>query len=172
MLLLLGCIGGGSPESTKTPGDDTAAVTDTGTTTTTPSEVFELGEPSFTVSFGETWATAEGYWFSSEDFSSVKGDISLDATTVELVTLMLDGPIDGAGSYEVTSFEYVQQLSQSGTIFHYVAESPEELTLVVEGFADTEHLFAHMTGTASMEDLVGGGSLEGGDLLVTSWPPY
>jgi hypothetical protein len=84
---------------------------------------------------------------------------------------MVDGDIDVAGTYVVTSIEYVQQLAQSGDVFHYTAEDPP-LELVVEGFAEEDYLFAHTTGSAEMDDAVGGGSKTAKDLVAASWPVY
>lgn len=152
---------------------DTDADTDTDVGTgpdTGPGEVFEPTTPSLVADLsGTSWSAAEGYWFGSEDFSSVRGELPIDATTSESFTLQTEGDIHHAGSFPVTNVDYVQQVSQAGDAFHYLVSSPVGVRLIVEGFADGDKLFAHLEGTAHLTDSVGGGTKDLVGLTVETW---
>lgn len=135
-------------------------------------EVYDLGDPSFTLQIEGTgaWTTGDGYW--SGAVKTLRGSYTVDKTTGEAVVIEIDGDLAVPGRYAVHTIEFVRQLSQSGDVFHYSARNPEGFRLVVTGFADGDHLFAQTEGDATLTDSIGGGTATLGSLVTESWPPY
>lgn len=157
-----------SSGDTDGPGDDSGSTDDTGG----PGEVYELGEPSFTadIDAAGTWTSADGYW--SAAVKTVRAEVAIDASTVEIVFIEVDGDLTQAKVHPITDIEYVQQVSQAGDAFHYSVHNPSGITLKVLGFADGTALFAETQGTATLTDEVSGGTTQLTGVGIESWPAY
>lgn len=174
-LLLLACVAKVDTDDGDDGGEDTStAAADTGDTSDSgdPGEVYELGDPAFSIELGgETWESAEGYWVVLGDESTIRAELEVTGA-VQIVILTIDGDISDAGTHPLVSMQWVEQVSQAGDSFHYNVNDPALLSFSTLGFAEKDNLFARMEGTATMLDSVGGGTAAAGAAAIESWPPH
>lgn len=175
--LLLACVAkvdmdSAEPEEDDTSGGDTAA--DSGDTgdSDDPGEVYELGDPAFSVTLdGGAWESPEGYWVDLGDESTLRAEVEVTGA-VQIVIITVEGDVSSAGTFAVASVEWVEQVSQAGDSFHYTANAPAGMTWTTLGFAEEDNLFGALGGEATATDSVGGGSIPVGAGSVESWPHY
>jgi len=150
---------------------DSDADTDADTGPEPNGEVYELGDPSFTATIGgSTWSTDDGLYVVLGDYSDVKADVT-DGSTTQKLQVTLSGDARLAGTYDITSVRFVEQVAEGGDNFNRVG-TPSGMTFTVTGFADTDQLYGYSTGSVELSDTLGAGSATLSDMQVENWVPF
>ncbi|MCB9743000.1 MAG: hypothetical protein H6741_02655 [Alphaproteobacteria bacterium] len=163
---------GASNDDTQ-PGDDTAVSgDDSDNGDTSFGEVFERGDPSYTVNFnGSLWSSSTGYYLgNTSSFINATGG---DSSRSQTVTIEVDGNVRYADTYPVKSITYAEGPAQGSVDVNYSVTNPSGVTFTVQGFAEETYLFGELNGTATLTDTIGGGgSADFTGLVIESWPKF